>query len=378
MKTIITQGKKMSPFSTKTLCLVTALLIPNFVFAADKEKMVDEFIQTTHGALTPEALEELSKTLPNPFQEQFGEEQEKFNKIYQDHAKKLATAMQKRQVEMMNKVLKPVYIKEYSEEELKGILELNKKPVNEKMRKTTPELMGASSEMAQKFMTIFGQGYGLIKTMDLSLKEARSAGLNKEALDKADAIFKENTQGADLAAMAKQLEMGTPQAAASNLDPKKQKLIDQLLGAQLSEQLKPLFANLGQAIPNKFDAQFGGEQDKFNAIFEKNRKSVIDEFSNHFMGKMKSIMQNLYAKHFSEGELEELWAIQNHPLMKKQMEVGMKVAAMGPAFAKAQEEMQNNPELEVYLEIFQEAKKQGMKSPKIDEMLTNMKAKAGK
>ena len=48
-----------------------------------------------------------------------------------------------------------------------------------------------------------------------------------------------------------------------------EKLIDQLLGAQLSDQLKPLFANLGQAIPNKFDAQFGAEQDKFNGIFEK-------------------------------------------------------------------------------------------------------------
>lgn len=345
---------------------------------ASKEKLVSELIDLSQNALTSDAIEELSKTLPNPFQDQFGEDQEKFNKIYQDRSKRLALAMQKNQISMMHKVLTPVYLESYSDEELKAILELQKKPVNEKMRNTTPELMKASGEIAQKFMTLFGQGYGLTSTMSKSLEEARKAGINKEALDKADEIFKENTKGIDLAAMRKQLELGAPASASTIGDPQKQKLIDQLLGAQLTDQLKPLFANLAQAIPNKFDAQFGADQAKFNTIFEKNRKAIIDEFSNHFMAKMKVIMQNIYAKHFSESELEELWKIQNDPLTKKQMDVGMKVANMGPAFAKAQEEMESNPELDIYLEIFEEAKKQGLKSPKIEEIHNNLKSKAKK
>ena len=358
----------------KKFCVLATLLFPLSLSAlSEKEKLVDEFIMESHGALTPEAFEGLLKSMPNPFQDQFAEEQEKFNKIYEKHSPRLAQAIQKNQLAMMQKVLKPVYLTNYSEEELKGMLVLNKAPVNEKMKKISPELMGASGEITQKFMQMF-MGVGLVKTMRLSLAEARQKGLNKDLLDKADGILKENDINVEEA--VKGFGNTTKKITSNNNSPK-QKLIDQLLGLQLSEQLKPIFGMMKQVIPNKFEAFFETDQAKFNEIFEKNRDQIVNEFSKSFMDKMKEITEALYIKHFNEQELEELLKIQNDPLTKKQMDVAMKLAQMGPEFAKTQQEMQNQPIVDIYIEMLEEAKKQGLKSPKIDEMVNSMKT-AGK
>ncbi|MDP3532980.1 MAG: hypothetical protein Q8S31_06805, partial [Alphaproteobacteria bacterium] len=284
----------------KKFCVLATLLFPFSLSAAsEKEKLVDEFIMESHGALTPEAFEGLLKSMPNPFQDQFAEEQEKFNKIYEKHSPRLAQAMQKNQLAMMQKVLKPVYLANYSEEELKGILALNKAPVNEKMKKISPELMGASGQITQKFMQMF-MGVGLVKTMRLSLAEARQKGLNKDLLDKADSILKENDINVEEA--VKGFNTATKTTSVSSDNSPKQKLIDQLLGLQLSEQLKPIFGMMKAAIPNKFEAFFGADQAKFNEIFEKNRDQIVNEFSKSFMDKMKEITEALYIKHFNEQE----------------------------------------------------------------------------
>jgi uncharacterized protein YdbL (DUF1318 family) len=356
----------------KKFCVLVTLLFPLSLSAeSEKEKLVDEFIMESHGALTPEAFEGLLKSMPNPFQNQFAEEQEKFNKIYEKHSPRLAQAMQKHQLTMMQKILKPVYLTHYSEEELKGIMALNKLPVNEKMKKISPELMGASAAITQKFMQMF-MGVGLVKTMRLSLAEARQKGLNKETLDKADAVLKQNDINVEEA--AKEFTTATKTISVSSDNSPKQKLIDQLLGSQLLEQLKPIFGMMKQAIPNKFETFFGADQAKFNEIFEKHRDQIVNEFSKSFMDKMKELTGSLYTKHFNEQELEELVKIQNNPLTKKQMDVAMKMAQMGPEFAKAQQEMQNQPIVDIYIEILEEAKKQGLKSSKIDEILNEMKA----
>lgn len=359
----------------KKICVLTVFFFPFSLSAvSEKEKLVDEFIMESHGALTPEAFEGLLKSMPNPFQNQFAEEQEKFDKIYEKHSQKLAQAIQKNQLAMMQKVLKPVYLAHYSEEELKGIMALNKLPVNEKMKKISPELMSASGQITQKFMQMF-MGVGLVKTMRLSLTEARQKGLNKDTLDKADEVLKQNDINIEEA--TKEFTSATQTSSISSDNSQKQKLIDQLLGSQLLNQLKPMFGMMKQAIPNKFETFFGADQAKFNEIFERNRDQIVNEFSKSFMDKMKELTGNLYTKHFNEQELEELLKIQHNPLTQKQMDVAMKMAQMGPEFAKAQQEMQNQPIVEIYIEMLEEAKKQGLKSPKIDEIINSMKT-AGK
>lgn len=364
----------MSSFATnflKKFYILTILFFPLLLSAmTEKEKLVNELIISTHDALTPEAFENLFKSMPNPFQNQFAEEQEKFNKIYEKYSKKLAEAIQKNQLNLMQKILQPVYMSNYSEEELKGILALNKLPINEKMKKISPELMGASAEVGQKFIQVFS-GVGLVKTMRLSLTEARQKGLNKDILDKADAILKQNDINIEEA--VKEFNNAAKITSSPGINTPKQKIIDQLLGSQLLDQLKPILGMLKQAVPNKFDSFFEADQAKFNEIFEKNRDQVVGEFSKTFMDKIKEITGNLYIKHFNEQELEEFLKVQANPLTKKQAEVGMKVAQKAPELAKAQQETQNKPIVEIYIEILEDAKKQGIKSPKIDEILNDIK-----
>lgn len=362
---------KFLPFILGTLLFIPTVLFGN---SSEKEKLVDQLLQANAEAITPEAIEEAAKTAPNMFQGKFGDDQKKFDDIFAKHAKELARAVHTRQLSVMKKVMKPFYLEHYSEEDLKGILEMLKLPVNEKMKKALPEMMKATTETAQKFVMFFGNGSGLAKVMSRSLKEAREKGINKEALDKAEAIFKENTKNVDLTMLEKAMDVSTV-AIDTTIDPSKKEIIAQLVKKQLNEQLQPFYTSMQATIPNKFDAQFGAEQDKFNEIFEKNRKSFLDEFKLSFTSKMESIMSPQYNKTFSKEELLELVKLGESALSKKQLEVNAKASSLAPAFQQAQQDLQDDSELNIYLKIFEEAEKAGVKSPEFLQMLEGIRLK---
>lgn len=311
--------------------MLTTLFFPLSLNAlTKKERLVQELVisDIKEGAL--ETLE----MFPNIFQNQFVEEQEQFNKIYQAHFQKAEWLVQQDLFKEEQKTLTDFY-SNFSEEELKEYNALNNTLVCQKTelcKKTNNISEYTFNELLQK--QLLNINYGLSKNDEM----------------KTIPVVNHNSE--------------------------KQKLINQLIESELSESSKSYNLLAEQLMPT-FEHFSKIEQIKFKEIY----KEKFDLFLKKILDMQKENLQILLTRDFNEQELIELLKIKNNPAIKKITEESNKILLKEKMSIKKAVEiglkMLNFPINQTYIEILEDAKRQGLKSPQIDEMLTQIKAKIG-
>ncbi|MDP1975540.1 MAG: hypothetical protein Q8K37_06180, partial [Alphaproteobacteria bacterium] len=236
----------------------------------EKEKLVQELVISD----IKECVLAILEMLPNIFQNQFAEEQEKFNKIYQAHFQKTEWLMQQDLFKEQQKTLTDFY-SNFSEEELKEFNALNNTLVSKKAENILSECQKCNSE------------YSFDNMLQRLLKIKH--GLSKDDEIKTIPVVNNNSQ--------------------------KQKFINQLVESKLLESAESYNFYTEQLMPT-FEHFSKIEQVKFKEVF----KEKCDQILKNILDIQKEISKTLLTRHFNEQELVELLKIQNNPVIKKMTE----------------------------------------------------------
>lgn len=132
--------------------------------------------------------EQLISSFPNPFSQEFGSDQSKFDKIYKDSITTTMTEQMKKLSEKLMPKITKLYETDFTAEELQQLVDFYKSPAGIKQQKLAPKLMKETMSVIQSGMeNDIAMSYEAV--LKNALEEAKKQKINPE---KVDALLKQH------------------------------------------------------------------------------------------------------------------------------------------------------------------------------------------
>lgn len=166
----------------KRFALPLAFVLVTSFAQADKKALIDEVIKLSEAdQQIKQSFEQITKNIPNPFKDKFGDQQAKFDDVFTKAVKEELTRIV---TEIYNKVmpqLAGLYDKHFTEEDLAAITTFMKSPAGIKQKNMMPKVMEEMSKVMQD------TSKNLMPAMQDALKKgmeaAKKVGIDPKLVD---------------------------------------------------------------------------------------------------------------------------------------------------------------------------------------------------
>lgn len=158
---------------------------------ADKKTLIKELVKLMEVEKQfTSTNEQLINSFPNPFAQEFGSAQSKFNKIYKESITTTMTAQMKKLSEKLMPKISKLYEADFTAEELQQLVDFYKSPAGVKQQKLAPKMMKETMSVIQS-----GMENDIATSYDAVLKDAlNKAKKQKINPEKVDALIKQHDE----------------------------------------------------------------------------------------------------------------------------------------------------------------------------------------
>jgi uncharacterized protein len=171
----------------KKLFFVLSIMVPlscSAIPTPEKAKLAQELVDLTNvfDKMTG-PMDHMIKQMPNPYATKFGEDKDKFEKLFREEISKSMKELMGGMQKSMLPQIRDFFAQQFTEDELQQLVAFYKLPVGKKYIEKSPEIMNKLMPEMQKSMQKKVM-VAMSESIMSALQKAKSQGLKSDEIDK--------------------------------------------------------------------------------------------------------------------------------------------------------------------------------------------------